>query len=133
MSVTLLLCAQDIRELHIAQIKEGEIVRQADYAVPPEAYLKQIAQTFSQWGIALGEIKELIVVTGPGSFTASRVSVTIANTLAFSQGVKLRPVENKEQLAVPVLWEQVKDHLPESVSFILPSYDREATITQPKK
>ena len=133
MGVTVLLCAQDIQELHIAQISDGEIVREQHFAVPPERYLKNFADTLRQWEIGKEEVREMIVVTGPGSFTASRVSVTLANTLAFSQGVKLRGVENKDHLSLTELWSSIKESLPDAVSFITPTYDREATITQPKQ
>lgn len=126
------MCAQDIQELHIAQIEENKLIKEVNINVSPEEYLQHFANTLTKWGLAPKDIKELIVVTGPGSFTASRVSVTIANTLAFSQGVMLRGVENKEHLALAELWEKRKNSLPDSSSVLLPSYDREATITKPK-
>ena len=127
-----LICAQDIRELHLGLIKEGDIHKEAHHNVPPEAYLKEFAKTLESWGVPLDEIDEIIVVTGPGSFTASRVSVTIANTLAFTRGIDLRGVENKEMLSLKDLWSNIKEALPEPTDLVLPSYDSEAIITQPK-
>jgi tRNA A37 threonylcarbamoyladenosine modification protein TsaB len=133
MSTALLISAQDIREFHVALVQGQEIQKEAHCAVAPELYLKTFADVLGEWEINLSEIDELIVVTGPGSFTASRVSVTIVNTLAYTKSIPLRGIENTKKLEIAALWDQVKDRLPEPSGSVLPSYDRAATITQPKK
>src|SRR3954469_19664546 len=49
------------------------------------------------WGP--GDVEEIYVSAGPGSFTGLRVGVTVAKTLAFATGAKLIAVPTVEVLA----------------------------------
>ena len=53
----------------------------------PEGYLHALDTKLQEWDIDQSTLSGLIVVTGPGSFTASRVSTTIANSIAFTQSI----------------------------------------------
>jgi tRNA threonylcarbamoyladenosine biosynthesis protein TsaB len=69
--------------------------------------------------VQLGQISQIQVVTGPGSFTGSRIGVSIANALALS-------------LDIPVVG--IKDgkiDLPQDS--VLPYYNKNANITKAKK
>ena len=81
----MILCLEgtDIRRFHLAIAeKNGEtwkITRQEEFFVSPETYLATLA------GFLAGERPEAIAVhPGPGSATALRSSLAIANTLAFA-------------------------------------------------
>jgi len=51
---------------------------------------KKIAQNAKTTAEKPASIDEIFVVEGPGAFTGLRVGVTVANTLAFVYGVKIR-------------------------------------------
>ena len=61
------------------------------------------------------DIKEIIFMSGPGSFTGLRIGATIVNTLA-------------SELNIPL-----KNHKGETVKIILPDYGRDANISKPRK
>lgn len=46
--------------------------------------------------IDIDDIKDIVVVIGPGSFTGVRIGVTIAKTLAFAKKIEIRPVTSLE-------------------------------------
>ncbi|HOP65797.1 MAG TPA: tRNA (adenosine(37)-N6)-threonylcarbamoyltransferase complex dimerization subunit type 1 TsaB [Bacilli bacterium] len=46
------------------------------------------------------DIKEVIVVNGPGSFTGVRIGVTVAKTFAYALNIKIKTITSLEQKAV---------------------------------
>lgn len=46
--------------------------------------------------VKIEDIKDIVVVIGPGSFTGVRIGVTIAKTLAFTKKIEIRPVTSLE-------------------------------------
>ncbi len=126
----LVICAQDIGAIAFGLVQEGVVEREQSVQTPPEGYLAALAQTLARWKVKLGDLREVVVVTGPGSFTASRVSTTIANGLAYAQGIPVIGIENKDHLPLRDLPLQT---LPAGSSHTLPSYDRPAQITWRQK
>jgi tRNA A37 threonylcarbamoyltransferase TsaD len=125
----LLICAQDIASISFGQVENGRVVQERKVVANPEGYLAALHGTLDQWNSSPHQIQGIYVVTGPGSFTASRVSTTIANTLAFSQGVHVIAVQNPDHLPVHEL------ELPfdGGASYASPTYDRPPEITMSKK
>lgn len=75
------------------------------------------------------DISGVVVFQGPGSFTGLRIGISVANALAYGQGV---PVvgsggEDWDSQGVIRLLEGANDKI------ILPEYGAEARITLPKK
>lgn len=109
---------------------EGEEECESTIETQPEGYLQALDQTLKQWKLSVADLTEILVVSGPGSFTASRVSTTLANGLAFARGIPIRGIDNPEYLPL-------KDLLLRTVSSqqmnVLPTYDRPPEITQEKK
>lgn len=124
------ICAQDINSITFWLVSNAEEEYEKTVEVQPEGYLQALDQTLKEWKITSADLSEILVVTGPGSFTASRVSTTIANGLAFAQGISIRGIENAEHLSLRNLLSQVSS---EQLAYVLPSYDRPAEITKQKK
>ncbi len=55
--------------------------------------INSIKKTLEEINVNKKDIKEIIVVNGPGSFTGIRIGVTIAKTWAFSLNIKIKAVD----------------------------------------
>lgn len=128
----LILCAQDIRWIDLAWEKDGRLVAQERVMAAPHEFLKAVAQALEKWGRSIAQAEAVAVVTGPGAFTASRVSVTIGNALSFSMGIPVIAVENPGRLSIEqLLGSGAIDRAPSSQSLAHPLYDRPPQITLP--
>lgn len=61
-----------------------------------------IKEIISSSNIDKNDIKEIIVVNGPGSFTGIRIGITIAKTWAFCKEIKIKQISSLEVLAVNI-------------------------------
>ncbi len=50
--------------------------------------------------ITVNDIKEIIVVVGPGSFTGVRIGVVVAKILGFTKNIKIKPISYLEILSL---------------------------------
>ncbi|NBS42047.1 hypothetical protein EBS80_05330 [bacterium] len=89
--LALLISGQDIRELSLGLVRDGRLVGDVVVPASPERYLSAIAATLAGWNVRAEDLDALAVVTGPGSFTSSRVSTTIANAIAYGNAAVKRP------------------------------------------
>ncbi len=126
----LVICAQDIQSIIFGLVGEGDIPKEVVVETQPEGYLQALDDTLKTWGILPTALHEILVVSGPGSFTSSRVSTTIANSLAFAQGIPIRGIENPQHLPLRELLSKAAS---QQETHVVPSYDRPANITQKKK
>lgn len=126
----LVISGQDIHELVLGLIQEKSLEKQKAVQTNPEGYLRVIDETLKEWEVAIADIDAVVVVSGPGSFTASRVSVTIANALKFALALPLYVVENIERASLSELISKIDWEKPlSSSSFAKPIYDRPPHIT----
>ncbi|PJA45467.1 hypothetical protein CO174_03105 [Candidatus Uhrbacteria bacterium CG_4_9_14_3_um_filter_50_9] len=125
----LFISSQDIRELTLGLIQEGTFIHLSNHTVSPEEHLSVLDEQLTQWGCDLDQLEGLYVVTGPGSFTASRVSLTILNTIAFTKQIPVFALENPERLSPEVLLTTSQKKGLKSQSFVLPIYDRPPGVT----
>jgi hypothetical protein len=77
------------------------------------------------------DLTAIVVVRGPGSFTATRVGVTVANALGLALNVPVYGVKQPTQPDLAKLIAKVLKLSPSRES-IRPYYDRPPNITQPK-
>lgn len=119
----IILASQDIRELAIGLIEDGRLVKEVMSSVAPEDHLSTVASTLNDWGVTVGDLERVIVVTGPGSFTASRVSVGLANVLAFTQEIPVVGVENPDRRSLTEIVGSLGE-IEASNGFVMASYDR---------
>lgn len=107
----------DIRRLVVATSEETRT-----FDSGPEGYLAAISTM-----VEPEALEGIIVVQGPGSATALRASLSIANTLAMTQRIPLYGVQSGTSYASALL------ALPEPKPFLEPIYGAEAQITVSKK
>ncbi|MDO8624852.1 MAG: hypothetical protein Q7R47_02120 [Candidatus Diapherotrites archaeon] len=95
-----------------------------EMAVGPESFLAAITRF-----VPIEEVEGIIIVQGPGSATALRASLAIANTLAMAKGIPLCGVEKG------AAWESVlvQNGLQTPVDHLEPVYGAAARITQSTK
>ncbi len=95
----LFLSAQDLHSIWLGLIGNSTLVVLENHAASPEQYLSTLDQFLSHHRLSAQELEGICLVTGPGSFTSSRVSLTIANTLQFVHQIPLFTLENPDHLS----------------------------------
>lgn len=127
---SLLVCSQDLHALNLGLVEDGVLLQQKDFFVEPDGFLGAVTAALRAWGIAPAQLERVAVVTGPGSFTSSRVSVTLANGLAFALGIPVVGLANPERLGLAELAKMALSSAGGG-SFVRPLYDRPPHITSP--
>lgn len=126
----LLIAAQDIKAITLAWVEKGVLICQKDVSVEPDNYLLSLKNFLHENYLEPQHIESIAVITGPGSFTASRVSVMIANTLAWARSLPIFGLENKQNLNLSELLEKFDlDKLNYQESPVLPIYNQKPNIT----
>ena len=81
--------------------------------------------------IKLSDLEGVVVVNGPGPFTATRIGVTVANALAYGLNIKIAGLRADEfdniEETVSGGWEKLSKT--KKGKIIEPVYDREPNIT----
>ena len=62
--------------------------------------IPKIIEILEKAGLAFNDLKEIVVISGPGSFTGTRLSVTIAKTLAYTLNIAIKSISSIKLLAV---------------------------------
>ena len=103
----LMLSAQDLRELNVGWLsEEGRLAHEAHVTTPPEGFLVSLHTLLQEWRVKWPDLKRVVVVTGPGSFTSTRLIVSIANTIGFVKQIPVIGMANPERKTLKAL---VKD------------------------
>lgn len=130
----LAISAQDIRFITLGLVTDEGFALKTFEDVQPDGHLQTIDQFLKTNNVEVRELDAVVVVTGPGSFTASRVSTTIANTISYSQSVPVYGLKNPDHLELSEIIKQVDfNFLPSLDDFATVTYDRPPMITKPKK
>ena len=80
----------------------------------------------------INELSKLVVIKGPGPFTAIRVGVTVANTLSLAIEVPLYGIKKTKSFNYKNIINQVINSRVNADKFIKPCYGQEPNITKPK-
>ena len=129
----LFLCAQDLGFFWLGLIKDQSFVVLEKINGSPEDILKNLDEFIITNKIDLDKLDGISIVSGPGSFTASRLSLMIVNGLHFTKSIPLFVLENPLKLDPEKLINKCGIGKPLSEqAFAIPDYDRPANITQPK-
>ncbi|MFA6254696.1 MAG: tRNA (adenosine(37)-N6)-threonylcarbamoyltransferase complex dimerization subunit type 1 TsaB [Patescibacteria group bacterium] len=131
----LVIHTADQKQVFVGLIKSGKLIAKKEFLAPyqqAEKLLSAIGNLLKAKSYQLQAINGIAVVSGPGPFTALRIGVTTANTLAWALGIpivgiKLNEFHNLSQL-VAVIEKKIKKA---SVGKIIePFYDKEPNITK---
>lgn len=128
----LFLSAQDISFLEVGLLEEnGRLFSFQKIESTPENFLFNLSNFLNNLQFSFEKIKKIVVVVGPGSFTSTRMIVTIANALSFSRslpiiGVKNSDRKNGEEL-ISLFGQDWSSE--EAKNFTCPFYDRPPNIT----
>ncbi len=127
------LNGQDIGGLSIGRFSPDISVEH--FVCSPEEYLKTLDEYLRVQSLPVEEIEGFVVVRGPGSPTALRSSLALANTFALAKGVALYGIEKAKDEADEDTLLRVKGQIsalsPEEI--LTPIYDREVQITAPTR
>lgn len=127
----LFLAAQDISRLEVGLLdNEGRLLSFQEFSAPPEEHLAALARFLSDHSLILQALERIIVVSGPGSFTSTRISATIANGLSFVLQIPVIGVPNHEGLSArELVIMRAKSLINQpAAGFVKPVYNRPATI-----
>lgn len=78
----------------IAEIKEELGNNLSSYTLP------RIQEMMYVKGISVDDLKKIICVNGPGSFTGIRIGLTIAKVLAWTKNIPIIPISSLEAMAL---------------------------------
>ena len=88
--------------LYTGIVVEGKLIEeiQTDFGKDLSSVaLKKISEMLDNSNLKPNDIDKIIVVNGPGSFTGSRVGVTIAKTYAYSLKKDITTITSLEAMA----------------------------------
>ncbi len=122
----LAISSQDISILEVGVIDNDRFVYYKQFDVSPEQHLKSIANALETYGVSPEDLETVFVVTGPGSFTASRVSTTIANSIGFTKQVPIVGIENPERRSLEDLLPEFLKTNTKGNGFVQAMYNRPA-------
>lgn len=125
----LFIKSQDIAQVEYAIIKEGEMIEKIEKAVSPEKQLFELDAFLESVKIDIKDIEKVFVVSGPGSFTASRVSVTIANSISFTKDIPIVSINNEKNLSLGELVKETNFDEASSNRFAQVIYNKPPRIT----
>ncbi len=129
----LLIASQDLRKATFGLWKDGCLVEEQSEIITPEQLLFTLDTCLKRWGVVLEDLRGIGVVSGPGSFTSARISVTVANSMAFALRVPVVDLPNPERLPLVALLtgleQRIKDQPVDRP--VYPLYDRPPHITSP--
>jgi len=126
----LFVCAQDLGFFWIGLFSHQSFTILEKKEVAPERYLFSLDQFLKEHSIILKNLEGVIIVTGPGSFTSSRISLTIVNGIHFSHQIPLFTLSNPEYLPPEELMRRTHAiHLASPDEYAHVSYARPAHIT----
>ena len=119
---------QDIARMVLGLIDAGAwAVAPQTFQVGPEVHLATVDAFAREHGAFDG----IVIVTGPGSATALRTSISMANALAFAMDVSLYPMEKAPEADDASIIDRVAGL--RAVPMAVPVYAHAARITAPAK
>lgn len=125
-----IISPHDLTYAVFALLEGGNVQKEQKVETTPESLLENTLAYLEREGVAIESVEGMVVVTGPGSFTALRAGLSVVNTFAFVHEIPLVAVPNPEEKILGALMEEVD--LSKTQTFVTPHYGREPNITKPK-
>jgi len=85
--------------------KDGMIIKKEDIVSPnkhSEIAMVVLDKVLISSNISVHDVKQVIVVNGPGSFTGERIAVTIGKTIAYCLHIPIRVIDSLTILALHI-------------------------------
>lgn len=100
-----------------------------------EKLLKEINSFFKKRKVSLKSLKGIVVVLGPGPFTALRIGIIVTNTLGYTLNLKTAGLKQNEFSSLEELVKKGRAKLKKVKGFkiLQPYYGQKPNITKPKK
>lgn len=111
---------------------KGKIVHSIRLETRPETILNAIVSELKTWKIDWKEIRSIAAVSGTGSFTSARSSLTIVNTIAFVWGIPMASVVTKPEVADELVLKKLARVKAKPSAWLVPHYGAKPHITKPK-
>jgi tRNA threonylcarbamoyladenosine biosynthesis protein TsaB len=130
----LVINTADAEQVYIGLVSGNKLVINKQFPAKyrqAEELLPRIDKLLKGQKIKLKDLKAISVVSGPGPFTALRIGITIANTLAWALAIPIFSIiltefDNKDQLIKII---QQKFRAGKAGKIIEPYYGKEPNIT----
>jgi len=132
----LVIDTTDFKHAIVALIDNSKIKSKKKFSAQykqSEKLLKEIDRLFIASKLKLKRLRGIIVISGPGPFTAVRIGVTVANTLSWSLRIPIAGIK-KDNLNLNELASQSKNIFKKSKNkeIVIPHYGKEPNITKSK-
>ncbi len=117
-------------------IRQGKITVQKKMTVQwhgSERLLPMIDGLLQLKKLRLNDIERIIVVRGPGPFTAVRSGIVTANTLGWLLNVPVQGLISEVMLSSEYVQEVSERKIAKKFTAVKPAYGREPNISKPKK
>jgi tRNA A37 threonylcarbamoyladenosine modification protein TsaB len=129
----LIINTADVEKIFLGLVSKGKLVAKKEFKArykQAEKLLPEINKLLQAASCKLQAISGIAIATGPGSFTALRIGISTANTLAWSLnipiiGLRLDEFSNKLNLAKMI---ETKSAKAKKGKLIEPFYGKEPNI-----
>lgn len=112
---------------------KGKIIQACRLDSRPETILNRLLESLKGWKVLIDEIDSLAVVAGPGSSTALRTSLTIANTLSFVQNLPMASICVKSEVDDQIVLKRMAKAKIKPGVWSIPHYGSKPMITKPNR
>lgn len=134
-NLTLIINTAVDGQIFVALVRNGFLFQKLISNLRSDKLLQVVDKLLRRNKFKIKNINGIIVVSGPGSFTAVRTGVVVANAIGFAlhipvADVKLSEFKNEEEL-IRVGLQKLKKI--KSGKIVLPFYGKEPNITKPRK
>ncbi len=99
---TLLIDTHD-KDILVCIYKDGRELKHISKESPnnhSNIVMPMLSDLFNSLNIKINDLKQILVINGPGSFTGVRVGVTIAKTIAYCLNIPIKTISSLDMYAV---------------------------------
>ena len=118
--------------INLVLYKNGKIIRNIEKSssMSHSKYIMPlISKLINDAKINKEDIKEIIVVNGPGSFTGVRLGITIAKTWAFCMNTTIKQVSSLDLIAISINHNKpIIVGIPDPKGYYLAKYDKDNNL-----
>ncbi|MEK7665879.1 MAG: hypothetical protein AAB337_03305 [Patescibacteria group bacterium] len=126
--------AQDLAWFSFAFVDEHGVVHKTIRKDgPPEAIFRSLVSALGRWQINWDALTSVAVVSGPGSYTAMRNSITITNIIAFVRNIPVASVTAPPEASDEAVFLKLARAKARQGNWSVPAYGAPPKITKSKK